>query len=146
MKSKKKDSETTHKKKTKTSTSSKSSSTQVGGVSNVDNVSDGGGSASSSRRNSWGAASSSGEVSVGDYLQGNEAQYANINALSRLKRTDPLEWTVQDVGNWLDYIHLSEHRPEFMRQLVSGQELQELDQDDLISLGVTKVPIVTNLF
>ena len=83
---------------------------------------------------------SSREVHVDDYLQGNEGQYANIAALSRLKNTDPLEWTVQDVANWLDYIHLSEYRPEFMRQMVSGQELQELDQDDLvISLGVRKV-------
>jgi len=83
---------------------------------------------------------SSREVHVDDYLQGNEGQYANIAALSRLKNTDPLEWTVQDVANWLDYIHLSEYRPEFIRQMVSGQELQELDQDDIvISLGVKKV-------
>jgi hypothetical protein len=46
---------------------------------------------------------------------------------------------VDDVGTWLDYIHLSEHRAEFTKQSVSGSELVELDVDDLLELHVTKM-------
>jgi len=52
---------------------------------------------------------------------------------------DPAKWTVDDVGAWLDYIHLSEHRAEFTKQSVSGSELIELDVDDLLELHVTKM-------
>ncbi len=60
-------------------------------------------------------------------------------ALSRLKKIDPAEWTVMDVGVWLDWLGMSEYRAEFMKNAVSGAELKELDVDDFISLGVTKV-------
>ncbi len=60
-------------------------------------------------------------------------------ALSRLKKIDPAEWTVMDVGVWLDWLGMSEYRAEFMKNAVSGAELRELDVDDFISLGVTKV-------
>lgn len=59
--------------------------------------------------------------------------------LSRLKRTDPSEWTVSDVGVWLDWLSLSEYRAEFMKNAVSGAELKELDNADFISLGINKV-------
>ncbi len=54
-----------------------------------------------------------------------------------LKPKDPGKWTVDDVGTWLDFIHLSEHRGEFMKQSVSGPELLELDPDDLSELGLS---------
>ncbi|KAL6041074.1 SH3 and multiple ankyrin repeat domains 3 [Balamuthia mandrillaris] len=64
---------------------------------------------------------------------------SSVEALARLRRTDPKEWTVDDVGTWLDFIQLSEHRAEFMKQAVSGAELQDLDADDFVELGVTKM-------
>ena len=39
----------------------------------------------------------------------------------------------------LDLIQLSDYRAEFMKQAVSGSELFELSEDDLRSLGVTKI-------
>jgi SH3/ankyrin repeat-containing protein len=65
--------------------------------------------------------------------------------MARLKRVEPSEWTVSDVGVWLDWLTLSEHRAEFMRNAVSGAELKELDNADLISLGVNKVPHVVTI-
>lgn len=62
--------------------------------------------------------------------------------LARLRRIDPNEWTIADVGVWLDWLHLSEYRAEFMKNAVSGGELKELDSIDLTSLGIQKVRIL----
>lgn len=59
--------------------------------------------------------------------------------LARLRRVDPQEWTVADVGVWLDWLRMSEYRAEFIKNAVSGAELKDLDHADFTSLGITKV-------
>jgi len=73
------------------------------------------------------------------YSAMNSSKSSTVSSLARLKQVDPIEWSVEDVGVWLDWLQLSEYRPEFIRNSVSGSELFELDTDDFISLGVTKV-------
>ena len=46
---------------------------------------------------------------------------------------------MEDVGLWLDLSGLSEYRAEFMKQAVSGAELQDLETDDLTDLGMIKM-------
>lgn len=64
---------------------------------------------------------------------------SNVDALARLKRTEVKDWTVDDVGIWLDMSGLSEYRAEFMKQSVSGAELQDLESEDLTELGMVKM-------
>jgi hypothetical protein len=64
--------------------------------------------------------------------------------LTRLKRVSPEEWTVADVGVWLDWLSMSEYRAEFIKNAVSGAELKELDNADFVSLGIKKVSTPTS--
>jgi hypothetical protein len=51
---------------------------------------------------------------------------------------DILKWSVDEVGTWLDLISLSELKPLFSQEGISGPELADLTGDDLIGLGVKK--------
>ncbi|XP_076845255.1 SH3 and multiple ankyrin repeat domains protein 2-like [Brachyhypopomus gauderio] len=48
-------------------------------------------------------------------------------------------WTKHDVADWLESLHLSEHKAAFMDNEIEGSHLPSLQKDDLIDLGVTRV-------
>ncbi|XP_064169823.1 SH3 and multiple ankyrin repeat domains protein 2-like [Anguilla rostrata] len=48
-------------------------------------------------------------------------------------------WTKQDVADWLENLNLAEHRDAFMYNDIEGAHLPNLQKEDLIDLGVTRV-------
>ncbi|KAM9301663.1 SH3 and multiple ankyrin repeat domains protein 2 isoform 2-T2 [Gastrophryne carolinensis] len=48
-------------------------------------------------------------------------------------------WTKQDVADWLESLNLGEHREMFMDNEIDGTHLPNLQKEDLIDLGVTRV-------
>ncbi|XP_077318696.1 SH3 and multiple ankyrin repeat domains protein 2 isoform X7 [Lithobates pipiens] len=48
-------------------------------------------------------------------------------------------WTKQDVADWLESLHLGEHKEMFMDNEIDGTHLPSLQKEDLIDLGVTRV-------
>ena len=46
-------------------------------------------------------------------------------------------WTVGQVGQWLQFLDLGQYRKKFTSNSISGAELVELDQEDLVQLGIT---------
>ncbi|KAM4617556.1 SH3 and multiple ankyrin repeat domains protein 2 isoform 2-T2 [Discoglossus pictus] len=48
-------------------------------------------------------------------------------------------WTKQDVADWLENLHLGEHKEMFMDNEIDGTHLPNLQKEDLIDLGVTRV-------
>ncbi|KAM5138803.1 SH3 and multiple ankyrin repeat domains protein 2 isoform 2-T2 [Mantella aurantiaca] len=48
-------------------------------------------------------------------------------------------WTKQDVADWLESLHLGEHKEMFMDNEIDGTHLPNLQKEDLIDLGVTRV-------
>ena len=61
-------------------------------------------------------------------------------AVTRPYQTLPVaQWSVSDVGEWLESIQLSEHRKCFARQGINGQKLLQLGRTELIALGVTQI-------
>ncbi|XP_061085242.1 SH3 and multiple ankyrin repeat domains protein 3-like [Conger conger] len=52
----------------------------------------------------------------------------------------PLQlWSKYDVGDWLESIHLGEHRARFQDHEIEGSHLPALTKDDFAELGVTRV-------
>ncbi|XP_055963034.1 SH3 and multiple ankyrin repeat domains protein 3 isoform X2 [Sorex fumeus] len=52
----------------------------------------------------------------------------------------PLQlWSKFDVGDWLESIHLGEHRDRFEDHEIEGAHLHALTKDDFVELGVTRV-------
>ncbi|XP_035258013.1 SH3 and multiple ankyrin repeat domains protein 3-like isoform X3 [Anguilla anguilla] len=52
----------------------------------------------------------------------------------------PLQlWNKYDVGDWLESIHLGEHRHRFQEHEIEGSHLPALTKDDFAELGVTRV-------
>jgi hypothetical protein len=49
------------------------------------------------------------------------------------------DWTVDDVGNWLEKIQLGKHRERFQLGGVDGRRLIDLDRGKFIELGVAEV-------
>ena len=49
-------------------------------------------------------------------------------------RKSMVDWTTEDVGDWLTSIGMSDHRPNF--DSVNGAKLLRLDVNDLASLGL----------
>ncbi|XP_028811755.1 SH3 and multiple ankyrin repeat domains protein 2 isoform X3 [Denticeps clupeoides] len=50
-----------------------------------------------------------------------------------------LLWTKHDVADWLESLNLAEHRDAFMDNEIEGAHLPNLQKEDLIDLGVTRV-------
>ncbi|KAK2867099.1 hypothetical protein Q8A67_025216 [Cirrhinus molitorella] len=50
-----------------------------------------------------------------------------------------LMWSKQDVADWLESLNLGEHRDAFMDNDIEGSHLPNLQKEDLIDLGVTRV-------
>ncbi|XP_051979068.1 SH3 and multiple ankyrin repeat domains protein 2-like [Xyrauchen texanus] len=50
-----------------------------------------------------------------------------------------LMWSKQDVADWLESLNLGEHRDTFMDNDIEGSHLPNLQKEDLIDLGVTRV-------
>ncbi|KAL6478558.1 hypothetical protein MHYP_G00119910 [Metynnis hypsauchen] len=50
-----------------------------------------------------------------------------------------LLWTKHDVADWLESLNLGEHRDAFMDNEIEGSHLPNLQKEDLIDLGVTRV-------
>ncbi|XP_076878319.1 SH3 and multiple ankyrin repeat domains protein 2b isoform X3 [Brachyhypopomus gauderio] len=50
-----------------------------------------------------------------------------------------LGWSKQDVADWLESLNLGEHRDAFMDNDIEGSHLPNLQKQDLIDLGVTRV-------
>ncbi|XP_043938017.1 SH3 and multiple ankyrin repeat domains protein 2, partial [Protopterus annectens] len=48
-------------------------------------------------------------------------------------------WTKQDVADWLESLNLAEHKEAFMDNEIDGTHLPNLQKEDLIDLGVTRV-------
>uniref|UniRef100_A0AAZ3NZQ2 SH3 and multiple ankyrin repeat domains protein 3 n=1 Tax=Oncorhynchus tshawytscha TaxID=74940 RepID=A0AAZ3NZQ2_ONCTS len=48
-------------------------------------------------------------------------------------------WNKYDVGDWLESIHLGEHRAGFQEHEIEGSHLPALTKDDFAELGVTRV-------
>jgi SH3/ankyrin repeat-containing protein len=52
----------------------------------------------------------------------------------------PLQlWSKFDVGDWLESIHLGEHRDRFEDHEIEGAHLPALTKEDFVELGVTRV-------
>ncbi|XP_047125797.1 SH3 and multiple ankyrin repeat domains protein 2 isoform X1 [Hydra vulgaris] len=49
------------------------------------------------------------------------------------------EWTVNDVGDWLDYLNLSQYKKTFSDNDIMGNHLSDLTKDELRELGVDKL-------
>ncbi|KAJ8413079.1 hypothetical protein AAFF_G00106610 [Aldrovandia affinis] len=50
-----------------------------------------------------------------------------------------LLWTKHDVADWLESLNLAEHKDAFMDNEIEGTHLPNLQKEDLIDLGVTRV-------
>ncbi|MGH0159221.1 UNVERIFIED_CONTAM: hypothetical protein FKN15_037085 [Acipenser sinensis] len=48
-------------------------------------------------------------------------------------------WTKHDVADWLESLNLAEHKDTFMDNEIDGSHLPNLQKEDLIDLGVTRV-------
>ncbi|XP_014389481.1 PREDICTED: SH3 and multiple ankyrin repeat domains protein 2 [Myotis brandtii] len=48
-------------------------------------------------------------------------------------------WTKPDVGDWLESLNLGEHKDTFLDNEIDGSHLPNLQKEDLIDLGVTRV-------
>ncbi|KAG7473669.1 hypothetical protein MATL_G00098290 [Megalops atlanticus] len=48
-------------------------------------------------------------------------------------------WTKHDVADWLESLNLAEHKDAFMDNEIEGAHLPNLQKEDLIDLGVTRV-------
>ena len=53
-----------------------------------------------------------------------------------LMEKGPRNWTVGDVGMWLEFIQLSDFKTIFIENCISGEELIELQEEDLVTLGM----------
>lgn len=53
--------------------------------------------------------------------------------------SNPSEWTMQEVGKWLDTIRLGEHAKAFAEHRITGDLLHSLSEPHLIEMGVTLV-------
>ncbi|KAM5183910.1 SH3 and multiple ankyrin repeat domains protein 2 isoform 1-T1 [Callospermophilus lateralis] len=54
-------------------------------------------------------------------------------------------WTKPDVADWLESLNLGEHKETFMDNEIDGSHLPNLQKEDLIDLGVTRVGHRMNL-
>ncbi|KAL9644109.1 hypothetical protein ABK040_005575 [Willaertia magna] len=63
----------------------------------------------------------------------------NSDLAKRLQQKDAGSWTVNEVGIWLDLVGLGEYKPAFINNSISGQELLELQEDDMNQLQITKL-------
>ncbi|XP_006860879.1 PREDICTED: SH3 and multiple ankyrin repeat domains protein 2 [Chrysochloris asiatica] len=54
-------------------------------------------------------------------------------------------WTKADVADWLESLNLGEHKETFMDNEIDGSHLPNLQKEDLIDLGVTRVGHRMNL-
>ncbi|KAG5848897.1 hypothetical protein ANANG_G00104320 [Anguilla anguilla] len=50
-----------------------------------------------------------------------------------------LLWTKHDVADWLESLNLAEHKDAFLDNEIEGAHLPNLQKEDLIDLGVTRV-------
>ncbi|GCB74888.1 hypothetical protein scyTo_0020283 [Scyliorhinus torazame] len=48
-------------------------------------------------------------------------------------------WTKFDVADWLEYLHLGEHKEHFLENEIDGSHLPSLQKEDYVDLGVTRV-------
>ena len=51
--------------------------------------------------------------------------------------TDPITWSIEDVGTWLQSINFPEYKRIFMENFISGYELLDLSEEDLIMMGIS---------
>eukprot|EP01102_Stenamoeba_stenopodia_P020211 TRINITY_DN77_c0_g1_i2.p1 TRINITY_DN77_c0_g1~~TRINITY_DN77_c0_g1_i2.p1 ORF type:complete len:576 (-),score=147.27 TRINITY_DN77_c0_g1_i2:78-1805(-) len=58
---------------------------------------------------------------------------------ARLQSKDPTSWAVSEVGMWLEFIECGEYKIAFIENSISGQELFDLEDDDLLTIGVKKL-------
>lgn len=60
---------------------------------------------------------------------------------ARLQAKDPRTWAVSEVGMWLDFIECREFKISFIENSIAGAELFELEDDDLVTIGVKKLAV-----
>ena len=66
----------------------------------------------------------------------------SIRIVSPEKKIEPVsfrKWTCQQVVDWLQSLGLQEYGSKFVENSITGEELPELQQEDLEELGVEKV-------
>lgn len=51
----------------------------------------------------------------------------------------PSTWDIHQVGSWLDIVGLGNYVPSFKDNYITGEELLELQDEDLVMLGVNLV-------
>lgn len=56
-----------------------------------------------------------------------------------MRLVDPQQWTVAECAAWLESIDLGELREVFGEQSIGGAELVDLSEDDLKSMGISKL-------
>eukprot|EP01098_Paradermamoeba_levis_P011429 TRINITY_DN488_c0_g2_i1.p1 TRINITY_DN488_c0_g2~~TRINITY_DN488_c0_g2_i1.p1 ORF type:complete len:575 (+),score=222.84 TRINITY_DN488_c0_g2_i1:89-1813(+) len=59
--------------------------------------------------------------------------------LLQLQAKDPMSWSVSDVGLWLNFVDLAEYKITFIENSISGAELFDLKDEDLISMNMNKL-------
>ena len=55
---------------------------------------------------------------------------------ANLERKNLEEWTIAEVGMWLEFMNMGDYKIPFIEQQISGQDLVELNEADLMELGV----------
>ncbi|XP_072165479.1 uncharacterized protein [Diadema setosum] len=75
---------------------------------------------------------------------GNDNEVANnmsngVNNNSVVKEKSVSEWSVEEVGDWLEGLQLGEYRENFVENAISGDHLTSLGKDDLSELGVRRL-------
>jgi PAS domain S-box-containing protein len=59
--------------------------------------------------------------------------------LDFIKKKDIAEWTVVEVGLWLNAINLSQYSDAFFFNEIDGEMLADLDEDDLIAMPIERM-------
>jgi PAS domain S-box-containing protein len=60
-------------------------------------------------------------------------------SLDFLKNKDMAEWSVVEVGLWLNSIHMSQYSDAFFFNEIDGEMLGDLDEDDLIAMPIERM-------
>jgi hypothetical protein len=62
-----------------------------------------------------------------------------ILSFSSSSFSDPRTWAVSEVGMWMDFIDCGENKIAFIENSIAGAELFELEDDDLLTIGVKRL-------
>ncbi|XP_072179956.1 diacylglycerol kinase delta-like [Diadema setosum] len=75
---------------------------------------------------------------VSRFKKPTKKEYKSSSALSSSQGIVK-QWSVEEVGTWLEGLSLGEYKDQFIRNDIRGSELLSLERRDLKDIGVTKV-------